>query len=163
MSKPVSDDDLAEVVRIIRVTIHTTGLPFESSTRSDNHASIFLVVNSESSVRLTMMNNYSEITCEYEFSSSSVKDVDLKPTANVTVGKFLDLIRQKRLDKYELHPDGVGCRFWVNSALQAFQMAGLFDPSADVSQAYEALKYNYSRNQPPQLSPLVAGKFLSSP
>ncbi|WEW56150.1 hypothetical protein PRK78_001585 [Emydomyces testavorans] len=167
MSKPVSDDDVAEAVRVIRVTIHTTGFPFESSTRSDNHASIFLVmdnsVDSGKSVRVTMMRNYSECKCEYAYSLSSVKDVDLKPTANVTVGKFLDLIREKKLDKYELHPDGVGCRFWVKSALQAFQTAGLVDPSADLSEVYEALEYNHSRGQPPQFSPMVAGKFLSDP
>ncbi|KKZ63879.1 hypothetical protein EMCG_01832 [[Emmonsia] crescens] len=164
MSQPISTDDLINPMRVIRVTIHTMGFPFENSTRSDNHASIFLVVNSQSSVRMTMMNNYSEMTCEYDVSLSSVKDVDLKPTTNATVGEFFDLIHQKKLDQYELHADewaaAFGCK---KSALQAFQTAGLIDPSASVSQAYEALEYNYSRNQPPQLSPMIAGKFLSNP
>ena len=113
MSQPISTGDLINTMRVIRVTIHTMGFPFESSTRSDNHASIFLVVNSERSVRITMMNNYSEMACEYDVSLSSVKDVDLKPATNATVGDFLGLIRQKKLDKYELHADVVGCRFWV--------------------------------------------------
>lgn len=120
-SAPVSDKDRALTVTTIRVTVHTQGYIFEYDSRSSNHASIFLVVSGNESVRLNMvkagatdtMGTYLERSCPYIHSATSLYNVDIIASPGLTVGHFLNDIQKKGLDKYQLHRSGVGCRFWV--------------------------------------------------
>lgn len=133
-STPVSRNDRTLTVATIRVTVHTQGHIFECDTRSSNHASIFLIVGTNMSVRLNMikagptdtMGTYSERTCPYVRSVSRLHDVDVVAVPGLTVGDFLDDVHEKGLDRYELHHSGVGCRFWVYIILSSDSITQVF-------------------------------------
>lgn len=113
--------DGALKVQAIRVTVHTTGLFFESDTRSGNHASIFLLTSDGNSVRLNMtkaqpthtMGTYIVHHCTYRESTSSLGNFDLHVKEGLTVKDVLSLVHAKGRDRYRLAPSGLGCRFWV--------------------------------------------------
>ncbi|KAL3713822.1 hypothetical protein TMatcc_002527 [Talaromyces marneffei ATCC 18224] len=120
-TRPLTPAEYDLPVRLIRITIHTTGKFFESDTRSGNHASIFLVIGVNRSVRINMtkagptdtMGTYTVTWCDYDVSNSSVRDIDITPVQGLTVRHITHLITRNGRDKYMLAPSGVGCRYWV--------------------------------------------------
>ncbi|PGG99568.1 hypothetical protein AJ80_09336 [Polytolypa hystricis UAMH7299] len=169
-SAPVSNSDRTLTVTTIRVTVHTQGFFFDCDTRSSNHASIFLIAGPSKSIRLNMikagttdtMGTYTETSCPYIQSVSSLHDIDVVAAPGLTVGRFLDVVHQKGLNKYELHYTGVGCRYWVKSVIEAFESAGFIDPSSPVSASQVAhdLEYNYTKNNDREHDPIRPGKFV---
>ncbi|KAM5476802.1 hypothetical protein MauCBS54593_000072 [Microsporum audouinii] len=169
VSTPLTDADLALPVTIIRITIHSMGMFFESDTRSGNHASIFLIVGPYASVRLNMtkagptdtMGTYTKSLCPFVVSNSSLHNIDLIAAGGVTVRHLIDYIHTTGMEKYRLAPSGVGCRFWVKSVIQGFESAGFVASSSPVKAdgAAHRLRYNYSRDQAPEFEEIVPGSF----
>ena len=120
-SREIVESDYHLPVHSIRVVVHTTGIFFDSDTRSGNHASIFLTTGDGKSVRLNMvkggptdtMGTYREQRCEYDVSNSSLRVFDLQASEGLTVGHVLQFVRAKGRHIYKLASNGLGCRFWV--------------------------------------------------
>ena len=91
---------------------------------SQNHWSIYLIVKGGGSVRLNMETNpapgkvegiFNVTRHQYELTTSRGRHWDFPTTTNnVTVGKILRLIGDKRRNRYRMTPTGVRCRHWVH-------------------------------------------------
>ncbi|KAI9748179.1 MAG: hypothetical protein M4579_007291 [Chaenotheca gracillima] len=167
---PLAVADYHRTVETIRITIHTTGLFFESDTRSGNHASIFLLTVGGGSIRLDVykrtsvdtMGTYRQQVCNYQESRTAVTSFDVQPSRGLKVHHVIDLITNKGRDRYRLAPSGLGCRFWVFTVINDLNAAGQISTSSPVSAADvgQRLRYNYTVEQAPQFEDFARGRFV---
>ena len=85
-----------------------------------NHWSLFLEIDSARSVRVDVApgdpHSPGMVILEmknYNVSTSSVRDVYSQVPAGTTVETILQLIIDKRRDRYVFAPVGEGCRYWM--------------------------------------------------
>ena len=187
-TRKITADDANLIIQTIRVTIHTTGKFFEGDTRSGNHASIYLLIEDGSSIRLNMikagptdrMGTYDPKYCNYHDSTSSIRNFDVQATSGLTVNHVLSLVNERRRHIYRLARSGVGCRFWVLVIPDAdyyIFLANLYlsqtvikdiDESCfvasssplDAATVVDGLRYNYSRLKTPEFEEVDPGTFV---
>ncbi|KAJ8068359.1 hypothetical protein OCU04_003921 [Sclerotinia nivalis] len=172
-TRKIEPKDYDLLVDTIRVTVHTTGKFFDSDTRSGNHASIYLLASNGASVRLNMTKltadakrgTYQLTYCRYQHTNSSLIDFDLKATSRgLKVKHVLELIEERKRDKYKLARSGLGCRFWVQTIIKDLQEMKFISSSSEVSaaDAVEGLRYSYSKGKRPELDEVDPGSFGTS-
>ncbi|PVH92351.1 hypothetical protein DM02DRAFT_619998 [Periconia macrospinosa] len=109
--------DSRSTFRVIRVVVHTTGR--QPSGMSDNHVSIFLLLNN-GAIRLNMTTAEGSISGdlvwsreEYQTSNSQITSFDITLASAVEVGTLYSHIRSWGLQRYTFSGGGSGCRYWV--------------------------------------------------
>ena len=109
------------VVEMVRVVAHTMGAVVHGGQLSQNHWSIYLIVEGGGSVRLNMAittpsddtGKFSVTRHQYTETQSAVRYFDFAAGDSITVGHVLCLIQDKARHRYRMTPTGVGCRHWV--------------------------------------------------
>ena len=188
MSVTASTQNL--VVEKVRFVAHTLGPVAPGAQLSQNHWSVYLLVKGGGSVRLNMATNdragddngvFTVTRHAYALTTSAVRHFDFAVAKDVTVGRILRLIGEKRRQRYRMTPTGVGCRHWMyvfrllsihpGAALMlttstrltiGSDMAGaaLFAESNAVNLLSQHLQYNYSRNREPVALEIKKGTFF---
>lgn len=109
------------VVTGIRVVAHSPGPIVPSGILSQNHWSIYLLVEHGGSVRVNMALRYREdqngsLTLslhDYTHVHSEVKAFEVPVSPDVTIGKLLHAIWRKKRFRYKMTESGAGCRYWM--------------------------------------------------
>ena len=114
------------IVWAVRVVCHTLGRMGTTTEVSDNHWSIYLVINDQESVRLNMRAKPGYITGNlevksyaYSLTSSQVRYWDFQAVPNLPVDYVLRLVHQNGRHLYNMSGGGSGCRYWGASNLLA--------------------------------------------
>lgn len=109
---------LADTRRVscIRVVVHA-GAAIDGS---DNHWSIYLLLQPGGSVRVNMVTDYGEIEGRLEWSdlaylltTSAIQHWDIPATMAIEVRHVADTIYRNSRHRYQFSGGGSGCRFWV--------------------------------------------------
>jgi hypothetical protein len=84
----------------LRFVIHTTGL-WPTSGLSDNHASVFAILENNQSVRINMKTDANDIKGvlvwsehDYELSTSTIRYQDYRLAKEITIAQFYCFIRE---------------------------------------------------------------------
>ena len=107
-------------VKVARVIVHTIGA-WTSGTMSDNHWSIYLLLDNYKSVRMNMRAEVGDPkgilewspTLAYVLSASAIQHWDYPVNSGVTVADVYKLIMGLRRDQYMMSGGGSGCRWWM--------------------------------------------------
>lgn len=106
------------LVRAVRVVVHTMGAAGPNT--SDNHWSIYLLLDSNTSVRINMraepdyVDGILDLTSQsYSLTTSAIETFDYPVRGNVRVCDMIGLIYQYRRNEYNMSGGGSGCRYWV--------------------------------------------------
>jgi hypothetical protein len=106
------------VVHMVRVVVHTLGSA--GPTISDNHWSIYLILDGGESVRINMtaepgyIDGYLDWTKQnYTLTRSAIRCWDFQAVQGLQVHHIANLIYQLRRDRYNMSGGGSGCRYWV--------------------------------------------------
>ncbi|EHY60709.1 hypothetical protein ABEF92_000304 [Exophiala dermatitidis] len=135
---------------------------------SQNHWSIYLIIKGGGSVRLNMETDptpgkhegiFKVTRHQYEMTTSCVRHWDCPATDNITVGRILKLIGEKRRNRYRMTPTGVGCRHWVLTIIGDLVNAGYIGDTNATATLNQVIQFNYSRNQHPVALPMLKGSF----
>ena len=105
-------------VRIVRVVAHTLGAAGPNT--SDNHWSIYLLLDDHTSVRVNMradpgyINGELRLTSQaYQLTNSAIQHFDFPTVGRVQVADLLRAVYQNRRDEYDMSGGGSGCRYWM--------------------------------------------------
>ncbi|KXS98540.1 hypothetical protein AC579_4792 [Pseudocercospora musae] len=109
----------ARIVRKVRVTIHNTGA-HESSSWSENHVSIYLLVDNGQAVQFNMRTSEDGYVSgslkidvrTYQTSNTAIRSIDFLPLMNFTPNDLQARVQQFQLGGYDFTPGGVGCRYY---------------------------------------------------
>ena len=117
MSNPAGG--AASIVIAVRIVAHSMGPVSEGGQLSQNHWSIYLLLQSGGSYRLNMTTNPAPGQDEGIFETtenaddltrSCVRYWDFDAVSGLTVAHVLGLIAQKGRQRYRMTGSGVGCR-----------------------------------------------------
>lgn len=104
------------IVTHIRVVAH---LSQDIGGMSENHWSIYLLLEGDASVRLNMTAEYGNTTgtlvvneFSYQLTSSALRHWDYNVVPGVTVQMVRDVVRFQGRDRYQFSGGGSGCRYW---------------------------------------------------
>ncbi|KAF2229437.1 hypothetical protein EV356DRAFT_387128 [Viridothelium virens] len=107
-------------ISFIRIVVHNTGVYGSPSQMCNNHWTIYLVVNGTESVQINMRgaenSNQGTLVIDnrnYIVSSSSLRYWDIVPTTAIYSEHVLDLIYERRRNRYTMSGGGSGCRWWM--------------------------------------------------
>jgi hypothetical protein len=96
-----------------RVVVHESG-------EYENHWTVFLILNSRTSVRINMTAERGYITGElritdhdYISSSSAIQFWEYEVADNIRVSHFISLIIENDRQFYNMSGGGSGCRWWM--------------------------------------------------
>lgn len=113
---------LSSPVHLVRVVAHTMGPVAPGAQLSQNHWTMYLVIQG-GSIRLDMTlrnpNSNDETGVlkvsyfEYDLSRSATAYWDFLAAQNATVEQFTNNIVTNRRQNYRMADNGVGCRYWV--------------------------------------------------
>jgi hypothetical protein len=103
----------------IRVTIHTTG-PWPNSPHSDNHVTIFLLLEEDGAVQVNMRTDPNDRRGQllwklvgHQESTSEIKHVDYQLATAVEVRVLYNAIRHDwAYHQYLFSAGGSGCHYW---------------------------------------------------
>ncbi|KAJ4621268.1 hypothetical protein HRR85_001478 [Exophiala dermatitidis] len=121
---------------------------------SQNHWSIYLIIKGGGSVRLNMETDptpgkhegiFKVTRHQYEMTTSCVRHWDCPATDNITVGRILKLIGEKRRNRLTIIGDLVN--------------AGYIGDTNATATLNQVIQFNYSRNQHPVALPMLKGSF----
>lgn len=106
--------------RIIRVVIHTTGA-WPGTPHSDNHVSLYLLLDENTSVQINMMTDEDDLRGQlvwsrhnYQDSNSRIVSRDYEFGQPVEVRQLYHMIRYEwGLHMYMFSGGGSGCHYWV--------------------------------------------------
>jgi hypothetical protein len=104
----------------VRVVAHTAGPMGPNTPMSENHWSIYLMIDNGTSVRMNMMADPGVrkgrlvwSILQYQHSTSTLKSWDFPVVQHVEVHHVYELIIHKGRDQYWMSGGGSGCRYWV--------------------------------------------------
>jgi hypothetical protein len=107
----------SETVTQIRVVVHLS--QDFGGGHSENHWSIYLLLDGGRSVRMNMTADYGHTTgrlewfaYDYHLTTSALQYWDYAAAPNLTVKAFYDELILRRRHKYRFSGGGSGCRFW---------------------------------------------------
>lgn len=109
---------LADTRRVscIRVVVHAGA----ATDGSDNHWSLYLLLQHGGSVRVNMVTDYGDIDGRLEWSdlaylltNSAIQHWDFPVTLAIEVRHVADTIYRNSRHQYQFSGGGSGCRFWV--------------------------------------------------
>jgi hypothetical protein len=104
----------------IRVVVYTMGA-WPNSPISDNHVSVYLLVEGDGSVRINMATEFNDTKGflqwsqhQYDLTGSAIHIQDYELGLNLEVAEFYRCIRDEwGLHRYQFSAGGSGCRYWV--------------------------------------------------
>ncbi|KAF1955280.1 hypothetical protein CC80DRAFT_493202 [Byssothecium circinans] len=139
------------------------------SQLSDNHWSIYLLVENNRSVRLNMAAESGYLTgnlnirpYDYALTTSSIKHWDYKTVPGLSVSHIVGMIYQKGRHLYNMSGGGSGCRYWVYVILNDMAAMGwLEDGNHATSSLGSNLHFQYSRTGAQGALDIVYGEFVS--
>ena len=106
------------IVTSVRVVVHTTGS--WPNGMSDNHWSIYLLLQTDSSVRMNMTAELDDpegslvlSSLGYGLTTSAIRNWDYPTTPGASVAQIYQLLLSKGRDQYSMSGGGSGCRWWV--------------------------------------------------
>jgi hypothetical protein len=86
---------------------------------SENHWSIYLLLENGAAVRMNMAAEYGDptgrlewTTYNYQLTNSALFYWDYNLTGGLTVKNVYDLVYHNRRDRYQFSGGGSGCRYW---------------------------------------------------
>jgi len=99
-----------------------------------NHWVAFLELDGQVSVKVDMTPGSDGSTGvamfsyrTYRSTMQAVVDLVYETRNNPTVQTILNLVTEKRLDKYRFNADGEGCRLWIYKFIKSLEDAGYLD------------------------------------
>lgn len=114
----VNQDPFRQIVQTVRITVHNTG-QLQNSQCSDNHSSIYFLLQEGRAVQLNMrtepgyIDGVYEITArQYQQSQSAIRQFDYRPAVAFTPGQVDELLKDEDFDEYTFTNGGIGCRYW---------------------------------------------------
>jgi hypothetical protein len=119
MMTPATSTD-NQIISCVRLMVHSVGL--DSTNRSWNHWTIYLILQEGGSVRLNMFGDpengsfiglFTTRSSEYSSSTSSIANFDYTPCSGLRVGQCIQLIERNGRTRYQMTDAGKGCRYWV--------------------------------------------------
>lgn len=107
--------------KTIRVTVHTTGAWPNNSPHSDNHVTIFLLLEQHGAVQIDMKTDANDRRGQlvwklvgYQQSSSEIKHIYYQLASAVEVGVLYNTMRYEwGFHQYLFSAGGSGCHYWT--------------------------------------------------
>ncbi|KAJ5712965.1 uncharacterized protein N7483_010146 [Penicillium malachiteum] len=156
---------LADIRRVnyIRVVVHA-GAAIDGS---DNHWSIYLLLQSGGSVRVNMVTDYGDINGRLEWTdlaylltTSAIQHWDFPVTMAIEVRHVADTIYRNRRHQYQFSGGGSGCRFWVRTIMYDLESPDRNYTAVGTSnELWQPLQYLYRRGKDPSRINWVEGTF----
>ncbi|KJX96561.1 hypothetical protein TI39_contig614g00010 [Zymoseptoria brevis] len=83
----------------------------------------------------------------YRFTKQAAKVVHLTPGTPITVGRFMEILKQNKYDKYRFTTNGTGCRYWTHRVVELLRGLGVVDDTG-AKEAATALNTVWRTEQP---------------
>ncbi|PVH70795.1 hypothetical protein DL98DRAFT_436342 [Cadophora sp. DSE1049] len=132
---------------------------------SENHWSIYLLLEGGASVRLNMFADYGNTTgtlmvdeFDYQLTNSALRHWDYKVVPGVTAKMVKDLIYYQGRDRYQFSGGGSGCRYWCYTVLQDLE-SHRYVVDGSYKALWPNLQFRYSRSRKPVELNWVEGSF----
>ncbi|KAH6719533.1 hypothetical protein BKA61DRAFT_473500 [Leptodontidium sp. MPI-SDFR-AT-0119] len=132
---------------------------------SENHWSIYLLLQSGASVRMNMTAQYGEPTgklvvdeFKYQLTNSALRHWDYEMVSGVTVKMVKDLVYYQGRDRYQFSGGGSGCRYWCYTVLQDLE-SYKYVVNGSYAKLWPHLQFRYSKSREPVKLNWVEGDF----
>ncbi|OCL07945.1 hypothetical protein AOQ84DRAFT_50323 [Glonium stellatum] len=160
--------DSTSKFKTIRVTIHTTG-GWPNSPHSDNHVTIFLLLEQGGAVQVDMRTDPNDRRGQlvwklvnYQQSLSQIKAFDYQLATAVEVWVLYRFIRyEKALHQYLFSAGGSGCHYWNYNLIRLMTLASdKFSLHVDVpNHVWNVFGKWYSRTGAERPNSILQGEF----